>query len=431
MRRSPGRNRKNPESTGASGERRLAGILVSASLFFLAPALSWAQEPEPAASSEQVKELTVEPSRGYIYSLLIDKEAPILGIKWGSQIFVDTPLNGEPEGASTTLRRAQINLQKAFTPHLLGKLTLNYDTAGGFELGDNYLRYTGWKTRIAQVGVFDPPFSLDSVTKAVGLTFMERALPVYALSETKSGGIGVLKRTPNSILNAAVFFVSPRYEDVAQSGQALVMHYVHSPIDFTRLGSLHLGASFSYRMNVNPNVTEFKTRPEVATANDYYVDTGTIDTAQKVIRGGLEVHKQAGRFSWQSEALTTVVQRQEGKNLRFWGAYMFFSWFLTDDSRNYDAGLGRFLAVEPTHPLGKGGKGAWEVALRGSYVDLTSRDVIGGEQTNITLGLNWYLNRNFRLMTNLVKVLDVKRPGSEYNGLDPWIFSLRFQWQML
>ena len=51
---------------------------MSASLVILSPALSWAQEPEPTGSSEQVEELTVEPSRGYIYSLLVDKEAPIL-----------------------------------------------------------------------------------------------------------------------------------------------------------------------------------------------------------------------------------------------------------------------------------------------------------------------------------------------------------------
>lgn len=375
--------------------------------------------------------LEVTPSQSYIYSLLVDKNMPILGIKWGAEVFVDTPLNGEPDGASPTLRRAQFSFQKVFTRNWSGKLTLNYNKAGGLELGDNYLRYSGWKTGIARIGVFDPPYSLDSVTKSAGLTFMERALPVVALAETKSGGVGFLKRTPSSILNAGVFFVSPRYEDVAQSGQAVVMHYVHSPITFSRLGSLHVGGSFSYRLNVNPAVTEFKTRPEVATANDYYVNTGTIAYADKVLRFGLEAHKQAGRFSWQSELLTTGVRRTGQRKLNFWGAYTFVSWFLTDDHRNYDAGTGRFLPVVPTHPLGKGGKGAFELALRASYVDLTDQDIIGGKQSNVTLGLNWYLNKNFRLMTNLVKVVDVNRPGSEYDGLDPLIFSLRFQWLML
>jgi phosphate-selective porin OprO/OprP len=59
---------------------------------------------------------------------------------------------------------------------------------------------------------------------------------------------------------------------------------------------------------------------------------------------------------------------------------------------------------------------------------LTDRDVIGGRQENLSLGLNWYPNNRTRLMANLIKVLDVDRPGSGYDGLDPLIFSVRAQW---
>jgi len=371
------------------------------------------------------------PSQSYIYSLLVDKQSPVLGIKWGGEVFVDTPLNGEPEGADLTLRKAKLSFQKAFNRNWLGKLTLNYHTVGGFELGDNYLRYSGWQTAIARAGIFSAPFSLESVSSSSGLTFMERSLAVDALSEGNGAGVGFLKRTPSSILTAAIFFVSPKFENVSQTGQALVMRYVHSPIEFSRLGKLHLGGSFSYRVNVNPDQTEMKTRPETATTDDYYVDTGAIDFADKVMRFGLEANKMAGRLSWQSELLTTSVQRQGKPKVSFWGAYTYVSWFLTDDARNYNAGSGQFDPVVPSRPLGKGGKGAFELAMRASYVDLTDKDVVGGEQSNITLGLNWYINGQFRLMTNLVKVLDVKRPGSEYDGLDPLILSLRFQWLIL
>jgi len=34
------------------------------------------------------------------------------------------------------------------------------------------------------------------------------------------------------------------------------------------------------------------------------------------------------------------------------------------------------------------------------------------------------------VMANVVKVLDVTRPGSEYDGQDPLIFALRAQWLM-
>jgi len=413
-------SRRKP--TGLSHRVNAGRRLAAPALLFFCSILSapvFAQDPTPQAN------------QGEISSLLVDKQAPRLGIKWSGEIFLDTPLNGEPENADPTLRKAEFIFQKAFSRKWYGKLTVNYNNAGSFEVGDNYLRYSGWTTRIAQVGIFDPPFSLESVSQSTGLTFMERSLPVVALSESKKGGIGMLKRTENSVLNAGVFFVSPKQEDRSQAGQALVFRYVHSPIDFTRLKKLHLGASFSYRINANPDNVEFKSRPEINTTDDYYVDTGTIDAADKVIRLGLESHRQTGRLSWQTELLASQVKRQGKSSVRFWGGYTFVSWFLTNDSRNYDAGTARFLAVTPNKPLGKGGKGAFELALRASYVDLSDKDVIGGRESDISLGLNWYINRNFRLMTNLIKVLNVDRPGSEFDGLDPLIFSLRLQWQIL
>ena len=58
----------------------------------------------------------------------------------------------------------------------------------------------------------------------------------------------------------------------------------------------------------------------------------------------------------------------------------------------------------------------------------SDKDIIGGRESNLSVGLNWYLNEKFRVMANVVKVLDVDRPGSEYDGLSPLIFALRTQW---
>ena len=57
-----------------------------------------------------------------------------------------------------------------------------------------------------------------------------------------------------------------------------------------------------------------------------------------------------------------------------------------------------------------------------------TKDINGGKESNISLGLNWYLNDQLRVMTNLIKVLNVDRPGNEFDGEDPWIFGLRLQW---
>ena len=186
--------------------------------------------------------------------------------------------------------------------------------------------------------------------------------------------------------------------------------------------------SFSYRFNANQDSTQFRSRPEIATVNDYFVDTGAIANADRVGRFSLEASQVRGRFSWQTELLAARVERDGAEAVDFWGTYVFVSWFLTGDSRNYNFGTGSFDQVHIGSPFLEGGPGAFELGFRASYVDLTDRNVIGGAEKNLSIGLNWYVNKRIRLMTNLVKVVEVDRPGSAYDGRHPLILSLRAQW---
>ena len=238
----------------------------------------------------------------------------------------------------------------------------------------------------------------------------------------------MLKRTSQSILNASLTVLNPDQEGLSSSGQALVLHYVHAPIDLVGRKGVNLGASVSYRVNSRSEDTRFRSRPEIATANTYFVDTGEIDGADKVFRAGIEASQVLGRFSWQSELLTARVGREAASTTHFWGGYLYASWFLTNDARNYDLGQGQFSPQKVSNPILKGGWGALELAARASYVDLQDSDVNGGREGNLSLGLNWYLNDKIRLSGNVVKVLNVDRPGSEFDGSDPTIWAVRAQW---
>ena len=365
-----------------------------------------------------------------ISSLLVDKDIPVLDGKWGAELFVDVPLNGEPDDAAITLRRAKLKYGRGFGNNWQLKLSADYKSNAGLELSDSYFVYKGWRKALVTLGVKDPPFSLESVSSSAASTFMEKALAVTALSERKGGGVSFLKRTPTRILNADLVFFSPNRDNLRDAGQALVLHYVHSPITVRNRDNVHLGGSFSYRVNANEENTRFRSRPEIGVTDMYFVDTGTISGADKIIRASLEASRVNGRISWQTELLSTRVQRTGFDDVRFWGAYAYVSWFLSNDSRNYNAGNGQYDALTPSSPLFKGGRGAFELAFRASYVDLTDKDVTGGQESNLSLGFNWYLNYKLRLMTNVVKVLDVKRPGSEYDGQSPLVFALRAQWLM-
>jgi phosphate-selective porin OprO/OprP len=120
------------------------------------------------------------------------------------------------------------------------------------------------------------------------------------------------------------------------------------------------------------------------------------------------------------------VHRDIGDNPTFYGYYAQASWFLTGESRNYRAEKGVFDIIRPKANFAPGrGFGAWELAVRLSGLDLSNEDVDGGEMTDLTLGVNWYVNPYMRMSANYVSVLDVE--GGAHDGDEPSVFQVHAQ----
>ncbi len=104
--------------------------------------------------------------------------------------------------------------------------------------------------------------------------------------------------------------------------------------------------------------------------------------------------------------------------------------FLTGEHRPYNKSEAVFTRVMPNHdfhPL-KGEWGAWELTGRFSYVDLNSKEIRGGKEGNLTLGLNGYLSRNLEVMANWIRVRVEDRDTHPQIGTgEADIYQVRFQ----
>ena len=157
------------------------------------------------------------------------------------------------------------------------------------------------------------------------------------------------------------------------------------------------------------------------------MDTGDFD-ADDVNRYGAEAAGVYGPFSLQGEYLRGAVNREDAEEPRCQLSMAGTSWeagSLTGESRGYVFEEARFKNPKPKGIVGKGGIGAWELLARYSTLDLSDGDVDGGEEDNVTVGLNWYPTPNFRFMANYVRVLDLE--GGDFDGAEPEAFLFRAQ----
>jgi len=358
------------------------------------------------------------------------KEKSENSIKIGGRIQVDaTAYKGgsASHNDGTEIRRARL-----FAKGNLGKAwgyKFQYDFTGDGINGiqDAYLDFKGFESYKLRMGHFKEPFSLQNMTSSKYVLFTERALP-HVFAEGRNLGLQVSSNGDNW---TAAVSLNGKGRDGAlndnDEGFGASGRFTYAPInEKSRL--LHLGASASYRSTGSTDILRFRERPESHLTNTRLLDTGSFD-ADNYARFVGEAAFIYGSFHIQGEYYYTTVDREISTNaaLDFSGFYIESSWFLTGESMNYKADKGSFSRVTPKSIVGKGGIGAWQVALRFSSVDLTDEDIIGGEEANFTVGLNWYATQNIQFVANYVNVLDVD--GGTNDGDEPESFQLRTQFE--
>lgn len=337
----------------------------------------------------------------------------------GGRIHLDAAAYDEDGAAMENgflFRRAR--LVANITVHKNWHFKTQYDFAeNSVGFADAYVRYTGFDGIRITAGQFHMPFSLEELTSSNNMTFMERAAPtVFAAS--RQIGFGVDLRRSMYTASAAVYGRNVGDSVTGDDPLAVGGRVTFSPIN-EKGRLIHIGGAVAYEWTDDADTVRVRQRPESRVDGARLVDTGAIIDARSQLKYGVELAGIYGPFSLQGEYMGSNVKRRTGMpSVDLSGFYVMGSWFLTGESRRYSGGA--FSSVTPNNDMG-----AIELAARYSTLDLNDTGVVsGGEMENITLGANWYINRNVRMMFNYVRVnADALGPRSD----DPNIFQLRLQ----
>lgn len=313
-----------------------------------------------------------------------------------------------PVPADTALRTLRFYTTGDWSPTTSYALQLGV-IDGNFYLHQANLRWTDvpWVKNLS-FGYLTIQQTLENVSPFGGNVFMEPGLPVLAFAPGNRMGLQVDQslRGGRASMTLGLYSVGAdpglNFGDQTQSLVRPTARLTALPLlEEGRAGGrrlLHVGLSGSLTLAAESEV-RYRARPESFLA-PFLVDTGNINSRGAFFLGGETVYMQ-GPFTLQGEAM---VNRAEGvdRAYLFGGAYLSAALMLTGEEAGYNKAVGIPERIIPSREfsLKQGTWGAWQVAARASYLDLTSGPVEGGRIAEATLGLNWWWNRYLRWQFN-------------------------------
>jgi phosphate-selective porin OprO/OprP len=345
-------------------------------------------------------------------------------VRLGGRLHGDVASIDYDDGSSQTdeeWRRARLSVSgKLFGGDWRYRYEHDFAADSDQQIKDAWIGYSGFDRIRLRAGNQQEPVSLEELTSSNGITFMERALP-NALVPGYHLGVLALGRGEQWNAAGGLFEGTIRgRERETDEGWGIAGRAVYTPVDDAG-NRLHAGVSVAYREPPGDAQVRYSSRPEVHLSDRRLVSTGTLSDVDYTLTSGLELAGVRGPWSLQGEYLRADVRRSGRPDVTFDGWYLMGSWFVTGGRRDYDRRTGSF---DPVRPQGR--LGAWELALRYSVLDLQDGPITGGEERNWTVGLNWYVDTNVRLMLNWVDARADPNSDGEREHLQAVQFRFQF-----
>jgi phosphate-selective porin OprO/OprP len=355
-----------------------------------------------------------------------------------------TTLSGAPAGATATT-----------TSTAAGCAIGSIEPAGEGDplLNKAVISYTGIPNWHFNVGVLEPALMMEGTTSSANLMFLERpeieniAADTYGAGDSRRGiEVGWGKTDAlwaGDNLTADATFSGAKTGTAADHGnggdeQSQILGRVTDRVWSDGISNLQFGvsgASVLYSGNAaggGVQALRFRDRPEIRVDGTRLIDSGNINAKtgnmisfdaegnwQNFYLGGewaqFQADRQCGAVTATGNAActssTAVIDHPTFHGFSFEG-----SWILTGETKVYEPvalnnEMASYEAPVPAKPFSLSGDswGAWELVARYSDTNLNWNSnqlagttqlagVLGGRERIVALGINWYMNRNIRMM---------------------------------
>ena len=307
-------------------------------------------------------------------------------------------------------------------------------------------------------GLIKPIFTFEDATSSAALTYLERADVVNVVTSTYGGGIprvgveltfhemGLFR--PGDFLVVSGAFTGQNSSgnnaalpDAIRREGTQVLGRIAYRLWSDGLSSIQVGGSASDLLTVAENgvggthTVTLREQPEIRVDGSRLVSTGAIPEKGGAL-WGLEMAANVRNVYFSSEYYQFGVNRDTScggcivaADPSFSGWYVQSSWILTGETKIYQSNVNNnnmatFYNPRVTAPFSLDGQhwGVWEIAIRYSDLNLNWHAgavgtacvgaavgcIRGGEQKIVTLGLNWYLTNNIRMMLDYM-LIDVNK----------------------
>lgn len=320
------------------------------------------------------------------------------------------------------LRRARLGVDATFFKYLDFKVEGDFGEQGTpFILTDGYVELKYWKELRIRGGQAKVPFSFEELTSSRFIDFVERSavnnlVPGRDVGVTLHGSLfGGMVEYGAGLYNGTGQNTFENNDSKDYAGRLLVRPF--QLMGVPALQKLHVAGHFTHGdQNVNPAPSPAPSNSLQGRTDGRFVFFPRIPTRGDRTRYGAEAVYAFGPFGLYGEYVKTEEERNLGPggsnlgDLKGQGWYVAGTFFATGEEKVH----GKAPKVKPAN-FRTGDYGALELVARYAQLDFDSDGLLPGPSPSgggkagankvdaLTVGFNWYLSPNVRMMFNWVQ----------------------------